>query len=152
MTLEDIISKKDSNALMQLDDNELDDLIMKLYYECYSKTDISELNEAQLNIYLCSFLEDCTQADTAYTFIEEGMGRYILRAAAAYDAVGAPETAALVREMAELIPEAVLDGEEPDDELMDKLMEFDEQISDYPDGIMSKLYREYARKHSAEIL
>ncbi|MGN1102363.1 MAG: hypothetical protein ACI4RG_09235 [Huintestinicola sp.] len=152
MDIEKIISQKDHTALLQLDDDSLDDLLMQLIYESFGEAFPERLNDVQMNIYLCSRLEDSVQADTLYSFVEDGMGEYLVRTAEAYENIGAPETAALIRKAAELIPQEVIDGEEPDDELLDKLMELDSSIGDYPDGIMRDIYRQYARAHLYEIL
>lgn len=152
MSVEEIIANKNYAELSKLDDDSFDELLFKLIYEIYVELDISELNAVQKNIYLCSKIEDCTQADTFYTFIEDGFGKYLSEAAQAYDAVGAPITASLIRKAVEMIPQEVIDGGEPSEELWDELSVLDGKITDYPDGVMGGLLREYARRNAEQIL
>lgn len=141
-----------NNLLSESDDYNFTHALIDLVYGRYAETGYENLNEVQRTLYLCCLIEDCCQADTLYTFIEEGMGKYLSESAEAYEKINAPETALLIRKAVEIIPHEVINGAEPSDELLDEICGIGGLISDYPDGVMHKIYFDYAKKHSAEIL
>lgn len=141
-----------NNLLNEDDDYNFTNALIDLVYGRYAETGYENLNEVQRTLYLCCLIEDCCQADTLYTFIEEGMGKYLSDAVKAYDRIGASKTSALLRQVISIIPQEVIDGECPSDELLDEICETGGLISDYPDGVMHGLYFSYAKKHSEEIL
>ncbi|MDE6519403.1 MAG: hypothetical protein K2K91_02940 [Ruminococcus sp.] len=141
-----------NDLLNQNDDYDFINALIDLVYGRYAETEYENLNEVQRTLYLCCLIEDCCQADTLYTFIEEGMGKYLSDAVKSYDRIGAPKTSALLKQIINITPQNVIDGESPTDEILDKIIETGSLISDYPDGVMHKIYFDYAKKHSTEIL
>lgn len=141
-----------NNLLDENDDYDFIHALIDLVYGKYAKMEYESLNEVQRTLYLCCLIEDCCQADTLYTFIEDDMGKYLSESAEAYERIKAPQTASLIRKAVEIIPHEIIDGAEPSGELLDEICGIGSLISDYPDGVMHKIYFDYAKKHSAEIL
>lgn len=157
---ERIIENKDTyELLVSRDDFEF--ILVKLVYSKYINIPFKDLNYTQRVLFLCMRLEDCCQVDSIYRFIEDGLAFYIEDTVKAFEQIGANETAVLMRRLAEILPKAVLEGDEnavheflfhcDDVNLKIEIDKIDAEISDYPDGALNDLYYEYAYKHREDI-
>ncbi|MBQ8569539.1 MAG: hypothetical protein IJ446_10025 [Oscillospiraceae bacterium] len=149
--LKDIVNNKDHNAASRLDESDFMEVFYELIYGNYSEMDINEMNDIQRKIYLCPRLEDSVQADSLYSFIEDGLGYYLKETAETFRMLGAVKTSDILDKVAEAVPENVLNGDEPDEKLWDKLMKYDSIIGDYPDGPLTKIYFKFAQENVKEI-
>jgi hypothetical protein len=114
--------------------------------------DSNSLNEIQLNLFLCTHIENAGQADSILSFLQEWFPQYSTKVINSLNAIGAKKSAEIIRQAVDILPK---DGswffetaDESKQELMSKL---DRDFSNYPDGKMTDLYREYAESNRNDI-
>lgn len=147
-----IVEEQNIDELFNLNDNS--DFSIALYeiltnrYEC----DSNSLNDIQLNLFLCTHIENAGQADSILSFLQEWFPQYSTKVINSLNTLGAVKSAEIIRQAVELLP---IDGswffetaDENQQELMSKL---DREFSNYPDGKMTDLYRKYAEINRSEI-
>ena len=151
--IDEISQSKDGAKLFRLSDNSafaiaLHQILVKLYEENPNK-----LNEHQMNLFLSMHLENSGQSCGILGCLQEWFPQYINKFVFALREIKAPRSAEAIEKAINLLPR---DGSlffdssnKTEDELMSK---FDKEFSNYPDGNMPSLYRNYAEKHKEKIL
>ncbi len=157
--MEAIRQRRDWDALFALEDSGdfmycLPDL---LYGLAGPEGSPEPLNHPQRVLFLCMTLENCAQCDSLFNFFDEGLSVYGLETAAALEELGAPQSAALLREVLALLPP---EGYPVDDYAACRALcggpfgqaveQADSRLADYPDGLLSGLYFAYAHAHREE--
>ena len=143
-----ITASGDSDALLSLSRDEMDDFLNELMYGQLCDMPLSAMNEVQKTLYLAMTVEDTCQADGLPSLSEnEEVFLALPDAAKAYERLGAPLTAGLIREFISLLPGGVPDrdrffeGEQEAD--IDRI---GSAIGSYPDGKMSERYVSYVKR------
>ncbi|MEM7549667.1 MAG: hypothetical protein AAF363_08330 [Bacteroidota bacterium] len=147
-----VVSDEDIESLYELRDNSdfsiaLHEILVKRY-----ERDPSSLNTVELNLLLCMHLENAGQSDTILTFLQEWFPEHKERVIESLEAIGAYESSKLIDQAVRLLPN---DGswfyDSSNEESEETMTKIDREFSDYPDGFMRDLYRNYADKHRNEI-
>ena len=145
MKRDKIVEEENIDELFNLIDNSdfsiaLHEILAKRYEQ-----DSNSLNEIQLNLLLCTHIENAGQADSILSFLQEWFPQHSTKVINSLNAIGAKKSAEIIRQAVEILPN---DGswffktaDEKKQELMAKL---DRDFSNYPDGKMTDLYRKYA--------
>ena len=148
-----IVEEQDIDSLFLLKDNS--DFSIALHEILVNKYEKSHdnLNPIELNLFLTMHLENAGQADSILTFLQEWFPQYSDNVIKSLKQIGAVKSSEIIRQAVEILPK---DGSwfynsasEIEQDLMSKL---DREFSNYPDGNMRDLYRQYADKHRNEIL
>lgn len=149
----DIIKNKDVRSLVALGTRDAANVCVSLVYSHFSKYD--SLNHEQKILLLCVRLEDACQADSILSLSEEE--ELFLRLpdiCKAHEEIGAPKTAALIKQFMDLLPEETFSSSKvpawewffEDEARNQKINDIDGQICNYPDGFMRELYHRYLAK------
>lgn len=155
--IKSIIESKDVNALLSLDEYDFGDFLTELNYTYFSEMPFEKLNHEQKVLFLCMKLEDACQADTITSLAEDGdMLLKLPEIRSAHEEIGAPETAGLIQNFIDLLPDNTFEASViPDwdwffenEEREDKISEIDGDITDYPDGVMRNVFRRYCSDKS----
>lgn len=151
--LGEIARTKDFKALFALEDNEdfsiaLCDILSDRWAHCRDA-----LTQEQRNLFLCMQLENFSQADGILGFLQEEFVGYEQEVVKALYAIGAKRSAEIIEEAIKLLPE---DGEwffkVASDEEEARMSKLESELSNYPDGRASALYRQYAEKCKDKII
>lgn len=150
--LDNIVENRDMISLYTLDRNSdfattLHQILIKVYNEKKE-----QINQPQLNLFLCMHLENSGQSGHILTFFQEWFPEHTDKIVNALKEIGAYKSSEIIQQAINLLPK---DGscffdsaKESSEILMDKL---DHEFSNYPDGSMNDLYRSYAEKHKESI-
>ena len=150
--LGEIARAKDFKTLFSLEDNEdfsiaLCDILSDRWAHCRDA-----LTQEQRNLFLCMQLENFSQADGILGFLQEEFVGYEQEVVKALYAIGAKRSAEIIEEAIKLLPE---DGESffkvASEEKEARMCKLESELSNYPDGRMSALYRQYAEKYKEEV-
>lgn len=151
--IDSISQNKDVNQLYKLKNNSafsncLRDILVSLYDE-----NPDQLNKHQMNLLLCMHLENSAQSCGVLSCLQEWFPQHLDKFVNALREIKAPVSANTIEKAIKLLPD---DGswffksaDENKQELMSKL---DSQFSDYPDGNMPNLYREYAETYKNKVV
>ncbi|MCL5128001.1 hypothetical protein [Algibacter sp. L4_22] len=140
-----IVSNEDIESLFSLSDNsDFSFALHEILVNRYDKNPNS-LNPKQLNLFLCMQLENAGQADSILSFLQEWFPEQKEQVVISLNEIGATKSAKIIKQAIELIPkDNTWSFETSDEESEEKMMQFDSDFSDYPDGFMRDLYRKYA--------
>ncbi len=145
-----MINNKTYLDLLKYEKSQFLDMLMELYYSFFSKINRKELNDTQKTLFYCMLLEDCVQADSIISILEDGIVYDELEIISkAYKTVGAKKTSDLVNKLKELLHDYKNDIDSANiaflenEKLYKKVMDVDDSISNYPDGVMSDIYYKY---------
>ena len=140
-----IVEEQNIEELFNLKDNSDFSIALHEILTNRYERDSNSLNEIQLNLFLCTHIENAGQADSILSFLQEWFPQYSTKVINSLNMIGAVKSAEIIRKAVELLPK---DGswffetaDENQQELMSKL---DRDFSNYPDGKMTDLYRKYA--------
>lgn len=146
--LSEIVNNEDFESLFSLTDNS--DFSITLHEILVNRHDKKPdlLNQIQLNLFLCTHLENAGQADSVLSFLQEWFPEYKEQVITSLTEIGAVKSAEIIRQVVEILPK---DGSwffDRSDENSEKvLMGLEIEFSNYPDGPMKDLYRTYAEKY-----
>jgi len=149
--LDRIVKNQDVEALFSLNDNA--DFSICLYEILNNRCDYNpkKLNPKEKTLLLCMYIENAGQADHILSFLQENYPEYSIDVINALKEIGAIKSSNIIQQAVNLLPN---DGtwffdyaDENSQDLMDQL---DSKFSDYPDGILRNLYRQYAEKYRNE--
>ena len=108
-------------------------------------------------LFLCIQVEDCVQCDSLLNFFDEGFAPYGPEAVEALEEIGAPKSAAALREVLSALPAGGYPiGDRQACETLYSgpfgraLEQADSILVDYPVGPMRDLYYAYAQAHREE--
>ena len=150
--IEKIVSAEDFDSLYLLPDNSdfsiaLHDILCNRYDK-----NPNSLNPVQLNLFLCMHIENACQADSILSFLQEWFPEYQQRVIEALKEIGANRSSDIIRKAIALLPDDNSWFYESSDQETEKQMDaLDGEFSDYPDGSLSDIYREYAEQHRNEV-
>lgn len=147
-----IVEEQNIEELFNLEDNSDFSIALHEILANRYERDSNSLNEIQLNLFLCTHIENAGQADSILSFLQEWFPQYSTKVINSLNAIGAKKSAEIIRQAVDILPK---DGswffetaDESKQELMSKL---DRDFSNYPDGKMTDLYREYAESNRNDI-
>jgi len=147
-----IVEEQNINELFNLKDNSdfsiaLHEILVNRY-----ELDSNSLNEPQMNLFLCTHIENAGQAGSILSFLQEWFPQYSTKVINSLKTIGAVKSAEIIRQAVEILPK---DGSwffETADEIKQELMsKLDRDFSNYPDGNMNDLYRKYAEINRSNI-
>ena len=150
-----IIQNRDWGALFQLEDTGdfalcLDSLIWTLAGPDNAPPQV----HTHRVLFLCIQVEDCVQCDSLLNFFDEGFAAYGREAEKALEEIGAPRSAAALRQVLSALPEGGYPAGDWDackalygGAFGQILEQADSTLVDYPDGPMRDLYYAYAQAH-----
>ncbi|MGO4919813.1 DMP19 family protein, partial [Maribacter spongiicola] len=137
---------------LQLDNGDFSIALHEILVNRYDKNP-NDLNQVQLNLFLCMHMENAGQADSILTFLQEWFPQYNEQIIISLREIGAFKSSSIIKQAVELLPK---DGSwffKSSNESSEKvMMELDRNFSSYPDGPMSILYYKYANKHRNEVV
>ena len=142
---DEIIQKQNIDKLFNLKDNS--DFSIALYEILTNRyeRDSNSLNDIQLNLFLCTHLENAGQTDSILSFLQEWFPQYSTKVINSLNIIGAVKSAEIIRQAVELLPK---DGswfyETADENQQESMSKLDRDFSNYPDGKLTDLYRKYA--------
>lgn len=149
----EIVKNEDFESLFSLLDNgDFSIALHEILVNRYDKNP-NNLNQVQLNLFLCMHMENAGQADSILTFLQEWFPQYNEQIIISLREIGAFKSSSIIKQAVELLPK---DGSwffKSSNESSEKvMMELDRNFSSYPDGPMSILYYKYAIKHRNEVV
>lgn len=149
----EIVKNEDFESLFSLLDNgDFSIALHEILVNRYDKNP-NDLNQVQLNLFLCMHMENAGQADSILTFLQEWFPQYNEQIIISLREIGAFKSSSIIKQAVELLPK---DGSwffKSSNESSEKvMMELDRNFSSYPDGPMSILYYKYANKHRNEVV
>ncbi|MBX7227075.1 MAG: hypothetical protein K1X55_13660 [Chitinophagales bacterium] len=148
-----IVEEQDIESLFQLADNS--DFSIALHEILVNKYEKSpdNLNPIELNLFLAMHLENAGQADSILSFLQEWFPQYSDRVISSLKEIGAIKSSEIIMKAVEILPKDgswfFISANEEEQNLMGK---YDSEFSNYPDGNIRDLYRQYADKNRNEIL
>ena len=147
-----IVRDEDIESLFLLDDNsDFSIALHEILVKRHEKNPIS-LNTVQQNLFLCMHLENAGQADSILSFLQEWFPEQKEQIVKSLSEIGATKSSEIIKRAIELLPK---DGswffENCDEESEKEMSKLDREFSNYPDGIMSNLYRKYADNYRDDI-
>ncbi|MEP2238053.1 MAG: hypothetical protein ABJI22_06805 [Maribacter sp.] len=150
---DEIVKSEDFDSLFSLlDYGDFSIALHEILVNRYDKNP-NDLNQVQLNLFLCMHMENAGQADTILTFLQEWFPQYKEQVIISLKEIGAFKSSSIIKQAVELLPK---DGSwffKSSNESSEKvMMELDRNFSSYPDGPMSILYYKYANKHRNEVV
>ena len=151
--LDQMVRENNMEAIFSLENHA--DFSFTLHEVLMSRYDADEnsLNEPQLNLFLIMHLENAGQADHILSFLQEWFPNYAQKVVKALHEIGATNSARIIQKAVDLLPEDKSWFYDTADEAAIQSMDvLDEQFSDYPDGFLRDLYRNYANHHKEEII
>lgn len=143
--IDKIVKENDFEGLFRLKDN--DDFNVALLFLLSNKCNYNpdELNSVQKNLFLSMQIENAGQADSILTFLQEEFPKFKHDVLVALNEIGAFKSAEIIKKAIELLPADDSWFFDSSNEESEKIMaKLDSEFSDYPDGNMCDLYREYA--------
>lgn len=141
---EKIISERDVNTLLELDNDKKENFLIYLMYNRLCNIPFEEMNHSQRTLYLAMKLEDACQADSLTSLAEEkDVFLALSEMKSAFEELGAVKTADLLGELILIVPENTVPEWSWFDENADLIERLDGDISDYPDGLMKNFYLKY---------
>ena len=148
-----IVEAQDINALFKLNDNsDFSIALHEILVNRYEKS-TDNLNPIELNLFLAMHLENAGQADSILTFLQEWFPQYSEKVIHSLTEIGAIKSSKIIKQAVDILPK---DGSwffnssnETEQNFMRKL---DVAFSNYPDGNMRDLYRNYADKNRDKVL
>ena len=97
-------------------------------------------------------MENAGQADSILSFLQEMFPEHTSQIIISLNEIGAVRSAEIIKQAIKLLP---IDNSwfyDNSDEISENLMSrLDSEFSDYPDGSMTSLYRQYAEKNISQI-
>lgn len=146
-----IIRDQDTETFCSLNEDDMDSCFIELLYKHFYKMGFQKLNDIQKTLFLCMVLEDHCQADGVLSLTEENEIFFLLpEIHQALLDIQAPKTAAMLQKFIDFMPTGTFkNGIIPEwDWFMDDanapvFKDIDSVISDYPDGLMRGLYRDF---------
>lgn len=150
LIITEMINNKNHLDLLKYEKSQFLDMLMELDYSFLSKINRNELNNVQKTLFYCILLEDAVQADSIINLLEDGIIYDELKDISdAYKEIGATKTSNLVNKLKDLLNNYKddIDSENiaflENEELYKKVTDIDNEICDYPDGIIADIYYNY---------
>lgn len=150
--IDSISQKRDYDKLYKLKDNAAFSNCLRQILDSLYRENPSHLNRHQMNLYLCMNLENSGQSCGILSCLQEWFPQHLDKFVGALKDINAPKSAEAINKAIDLLPEGgswfFKQANEKQQELM---TQYDGHFSDYPDGSMPNLYREYAEQHRESI-
>jgi len=151
--IENIVQKKDIARLYALQNDDVFSIALHQILVSIYDADHSALNEPGINLFLAMHLENSGQSSSILSCLQEWFPQYLSKFVPALEHIGAVQSAVVIAKAINMLPE---DGSwffrSADDQARSEMSELDSQFSNYLDGNMPKLYREYAENCKQDII
>ncbi len=149
--ISDIITSRDEAAFANLSEYEMSDCFIELMYNHFYSMEFEAMNHTQKTLFLCMVLEDHCQADGILSLTEEENLFFLMpEMKGALTEISAVKTAQALQEFIDYMPQQTFENhiipewdwfmDEKNSEVIESI---DSKISNYPDGLLRVLYREY---------
>lgn len=148
-----IIENQDIEGLFSLTDNSDFSIALNeiLNNKCNYKPD--KLNLTERTLFLCMQIENAGQADSILGFLQEDFPEFSKETITALQQIGAIKSATIIKQAVKSLPK---DGtwffETSDEDSEKQMRKLDREFSNYPDGFMRDLYRNYAEKNKHDLI
>lgn len=151
--IDQIVDNVDMIKLFKLENNSAFSIALHRILVSQYAIEPSSLNKQQLNLFLCMHLENAGQADGILSFLQEWFPDRTIQVIKSLNEIGAKKSAIIIEQAVKLLPD---DGSwffnNADEETRKEMQQLDSAFSDYPDGFMRNLFREYSEKNKEQII
>lgn len=149
----EMIENQDMEGAFTLPDNSSFSIVLNSILGKRCNLNPEKLNPTERTLFLCVQIENAGQADSILGFLQEDYPGFAEETVRALEKIGAIQSAAIIRQAIELLPE---DGswffETSDESSEEQMSKLDRAFSDYPDGFMRDLYRKYAEENKPDLI